>query len=229
MWVYIGTTELKNVYIGEYDFAKYQKVEYIQSSATNPWGDSSSGQYIDTWVTINKNIKIEIDGYFTVNTVQQRLFWGWYDSWSSWISFTVYINWSWYWARATSNWQWNWQSTSKWGVTDRRIATLYNSKFKLVQWNINSTLYDNTNTATISNSDTWTIPLLAYKDRTNNKINRHASAKLYSCKIWDNDVLVRDFVPCYRKSDNEIWLYDMTNKVFYSNAGTGTFTKWVDM
>ena len=25
--------------------------------------------------------------------------------------------------------------------------------------------------------------------------------KIYSCKIWENDVLVRDMVPCYRKSD----------------------------
>ena len=49
---------------------------------------------------------------------------------------------------------------------------------------------------------------------------------LYSCKIYDvSDVLVRDFVPCYRKADSVIGLYDLVNDVFYTNAGTGVFTK----
>jgi hypothetical protein len=43
--------------------------------------------------------------------------------------------------------------------------------------------------------------------------------------LYDNNVLVRDFIPCYRKSDNEIGLYDVVNGVFYANAGSGTFTK----
>lgn len=52
-----------------------------------------------------------------------------------------------------------------------------------------------------------------------------ASMKLYYYKMYDNDVLVRDYIPCYRNSDNEIGLYDLVNNVFYTNAGTGTFTK----
>ena len=51
------------------------------------------------------------------------------------------------------------------------------------------------------------------------------ACKLYSLKIYDNKVLVRDFVPCYRKADNKIGLYDLVNCVFYTNAGTGRFTK----
>ena len=50
-----------------------------------------------------------------------------------------------------------------------------------------------------------------------------AYAKLYYAKCYQNDVLVRDFVPCYRKSDNVAGLYDLVNDVFYTNAGTGTF------
>ena len=50
-------------------------------------------------------------------------------------------------------------------------------------------------------------------------------AKLYSCKIYDNNILVRDFIPCYRKADNEIGLYDTVNNQFYTNQGTGTFLK----
>lgn len=48
--------------------------------------------------------------------------------------------------------------------------------------------------------------------------------KLYSCKFWNNDILVRDFIPAKRKADNVYGLYDQLNDVFYENAGTGAFT-----
>ena len=48
-------------------------------------------------------------------------------------------------------------------------------------------------------------------------------AKIKDCKIWDNDTLVRNFIPAKRNSDNEIGLYDTVNDVFYTNAGTDTF------
>ena len=44
-------------------------------------------------------------------------------------------------------------------------------------------------------------------------------------KIWnENNTLVRNFIPCYRKSDNEVGMYDLVNGVFYTNSGTGSFT-----
>lgn len=52
---------------------------------------------------------------------------------------------------------------------------------------------------------------------------------VYYLKIWNNNTLVRDFVPCYRKSDNVIWLYDLVNSQFYTNSWTGTFSKWADV
>ena len=53
--------------------------------------------------------------------------------------------------------------------------------------------------------------------------------RLYYVKIWDNDTLVRDFIPSYRVSDGEIGLYDLVNDEFYSNKGTGTFIKGNDI
>lgn len=47
--------------------------------------------------------------------------------------------------------------------------------------------------------------------------------KLYSCKIYDNGTLIRDYIPC-QKPDGTIGLWDDVNSVFYGNAGTGTFT-----
>ena len=49
-------------------------------------------------------------------------------------------------------------------------------------------------------------------------------AKLYSCKIYDaSNVLVRDFVPCVRKSDSVAGLYDMVNMAFYVSNGADAF------
>jgi hypothetical protein len=49
--------------------------------------------------------------------------------------------------------------------------------------------------------------------------------RCYYFTIYDNNVLVRDFIPCYRKSDGEIGLFDIVEQKFYTNQGTGTFLK----
>lgn len=63
--------------------------------------------------------------------------------------------------------------------------------------------------------------------RTNQStVDLKSSFKLYRCKIVNKatNILVRDFIPCYRNSDNEIGLYDLVNDVFYENQGDGSFT-----
>ena len=49
----------------------------------------------------------------------------------------------------------------------------------------------------------------------------------HGCSIYDNGVVVRKFVPCFRNSDGAIGLYDLaatgSDKRFYANDGTGTF------
>lgn len=49
------------------------------------------------------------------------------------------------------------------------------------------------------------------------------SERLYSCQIYDNGTLVRDFVPCKNPS-NAVGLYELVNGQFYGNSGTGSFT-----
>jgi len=48
--------------------------------------------------------------------------------------------------------------------------------------------------------------------------------KLFSCKLSKNGEIVRDFIPCIRKSDNEVGLYDLIEGTFYTNQGTGSFS-----
>ena len=49
-----------------------------------------------------------------------------------------------------------------------------------------------------------------------------ASMRLYYCRIYQNNVLVRNFIPC--KNDSaEVGLYDLFEGKFYGNAGSGSF------
>ena len=49
-----------------------------------------------------------------------------------------------------------------------------------------------------------------------------AVGKLYSCQIYDNGTLIRDYVPA-KNSGEVVGLYDLVNDTFYQNAGTGVF------
>lgn len=44
----------------------------------------------------------------------------------------------------------------------------------------------------------------------------------YHKKADENEI---NLIPCYRKSDNEIGMYDTVSKTFYTNSGTDTFLK----
>ena len=52
---------------------------------------------------------------------------------------------------------------------------------------------------------------------------------VYTAKFYINGELVREFIPCYRKSDNEVGLYDIVGNQFYTNQGSGTFLKGADV
>ncbi len=69
-----------------------------------------------------------------------------------------------------------------------------------------------------------TIPIFARSDEFS-KISGYSDMRLFSYKLYSDDAMVRDYIPCYRKSDNEIGLFDLVNGEFYTNKGTGTFVK----
>jgi len=53
--------------------------------------------------------------------------------------------------------------------------------------------------------------------------------KLYGLTMTYEGEPLLELIPCYRKSDNVIGLYDMVGGTFYINNGTGTFTKGDDV
>ena len=54
-------------------------------------------------------------------------------------------------------------------------------------------------------------------------ISLQSKVKLYACKIYDNETLVRDYIPVLDANDVAC-LYDKLNHVYYRNKGTGAFT-----
>ena len=59
---------------------------------------------------------------------------------------------------------------------------------------------------------------------------RRYKGKLYSFTMDTADgTPLRNFVPCYRKADGVIGLYDTVTQQFFVNAGTGAFTKGADV
>lgn len=49
-------------------------------------------------------------------------------------------------------------------------------------------------------------------------------AQIYNFKIYQSDVLVRDFIPVLNKSDLSMGLWDRVNEEFCGNSGSGVFT-----
>ena len=45
----------------------------------------------------------------------------------------------------------------------------------------------------------------------------------YRLRFYKNNTLLRDMIPCYKKSDNTVGMYDLVNRKFYTNAGQGRF------
>lgn len=90
--------------------------------------------------------------------------------------------------------------------------------------NQNITIVDSinaTNTAKVQKTSYY--PLFLFACNTAGSATQRSVMKLYSCKIYDDGKLVRDFIPCSNTS-GMIGLWDDVNSAFYTNAGSGSFT-----
>ena len=196
---------------------EYQEVEYIQGSWT---------QYIDAWLAVKDWFKIICNTEFVSWGTYMCLWWYLWQSW--WIYYRLY-----WWVSNTGKWAYWFLGNYSDDLGSSSLNTKYKLELHIKSWNNYFKVNDTTMaswTQTFSTSLTGNIWILAwYADDTSWKWNKW-SAKMYDYKIRDNGwTLIRDFVPCYRKSDNVIWLYDLVNDQFYTNAWSWTFTKGNDV
>lgn len=182
----------------------YQKLQYIQSSGT---------QYVDTGFKPKNTTKITADFQVTTQPTSHLIIFGCRTSYNSSDQFVL-------------------------GYTGHKSPAVWRSDFGGTQASFPSTVgwasryaavFDSSvctlNTDSVNNTDatfTSTHNLFLLADNDNETAAGNISAKLYSCQIYDNGTLVRDYVPCKDQS-GVVGLYDLTGKQFYGNSGTGVF------
>lgn len=98
----------------------------------------------------------------------------------------------------------------------------YKTLFKNIS---DGTQHTYTNT-TIAELDGSAINLYLFRRRNNNSIY---SGKIFA--FWAKDSggnFIANYIPCYRKSDGVIGMYDTVSNAFFTSANSGTFTKGAD-
>lgn len=192
---------------------EYQEVEYIESD----WN-----AYINTWI-LSKNInEIEMD-------ISDIYMWSSYADQYSYIVFgTTASSWRFSSTYYTNSWaRFRYHKALTWGPHDDCNAPQ--------TWSVNHLVYTRTQFTVNWNvwTQAWTDPSWANADEYpvcfwycgNNSRSKY---KMYSLKIttstWE-----KTFVPCFRKADWAVWLFELSEGEFYANAWTWTFWMWRDI
>lgn len=185
----------------------YQKVEYIESTGS---------QYIDTDYIPNQSTRVVVD-FESTGSGLRALFGARYDTHTN--IFGIWID-----------------ERSIYPTFDNNLYrdnTVYICPRQRLIYDMNRNKFivsDRTVELDCSKEFDSGCPLTILTFNTkNNKDSRRAIGRLYSFLIWNNDILVRNLIPCYRKSDNEIGMYDLVDGVFYTNQGTDVFLKGADI
>lgn len=193
-------------------------VDYIESTGT---------QYIDTGFVATSNTTVEIDfqiiGSTTTDTWQP--FFGFRDYYySPKTGMTCYYNTS-----DKTKLAYAYSSDDIQGNISQEVTNRTKLKFDGtgVYENGNKVISTNTYTFTATN-DSNTMTIFAQKvntpaSATVSMNDRRQLMKLYSFKICENNVLVRDFKPC-KDGAGVYCLYDEVEKRYFYNQGTGSFS-----
>jgi len=188
----------------------YQNLEYIENNGN---------QFIDTGVIPNSNTSIDIV-YKALNYSTSQYILGARREGNGTIDYA--INGS--------------QSRSDWDIRFNGVATYTNSEALRNDHKYQSTVLMRNGGATwtltdLDESITKTIEInnITVNAITNlylfgyNSSNVHSNLRIYSCKIYDGQNLIRDFIPCCRESDNTVGMYDLINDIFYSSKSRNNF------
>ena len=177
----------------------YTELEYIQSSGT---------QYIDTGLKPNQDTRVVTKFDMIQTDTAWRKLWG-SGSGSYNLDFAL-------WNSGTTKLQ------SYYGTKTNNAVPITSMSLN-VDANKNIWKYSGETITFDKNNFTCAYSMYIFNvNKDDNSQYFPGMMKLYLFKIYDNDVLVRDFIPCKNPS-GVIGLYDLVNNQFYQNAGTGTF------
>ncbi|MGN1207950.1 MAG: hypothetical protein ACI4TI_00580, partial [Christensenellales bacterium] len=170
-------------------------------------------QHIITDYTPNQNTKIEIDIMPTTVATPMAFFCA-RDSMTT-NTFTMFLLSGVF--RADYN-------TKQNNITNATALTRYKISMQAGKVSINDDDYTIQSTSFTAGSP---LRLLAshqtYSGGNYASLGNFAQAKMYSCKIYESGVLVRDFIPVFNTTTNKAGLFDKVTKQFFGNVGTGDF------
>ena len=174
----------------------YKRLEYIQSTGT---------QYIDTLFKPNSNTKFVVDLQISNNMCHV------FGARTSYLKKALCLFWksNSAWAIQVGNTQFN---AGAFDETARHKVTMTATE-----------LYMDGNLQKSYSTDYFQCEQNAWlMSCYSSSASEYASGKLYSCQIYDNGTIIRDYIPA-KLSDGTVGLYDKLSGLLYINAGTGTF------
>lgn len=182
----------------------YQEVEWVKSS---------SGAYLYPGVTPKINPRIVTDVLPVVESNERRTMFGFNTNTTPRFNLVNYM-------LKSSN------------VTFRYGDSLSEHAVAALKQGTNWVHIDISNELIINGTIITTFSQADFSENTSPICLFRASgySGIYSFKtieIYDGAEKLRELVPCYRKSDTKIGLYDLITNTFY--AGQGTFTKGADV
>ena len=181
----------------------YQEVEYIESTGT---------QYIETGIASTQYITAHLDMQFTQHSSSSMIIIAWSTGAGRWFGKGGL----------------NTYSAGNDAVSDIDALTRKEIDVFFTQETTGFVIDGVTYSKAITSSKSDGYTLFAGRN-VSSGVAYYANAKLYKATIQENGETIRDFIPCYRKSDGEIGLYDIVTRTFFQNAGTGAFTKGADV
>lgn len=184
----------------------YNELEYIESSGT---------QYIDTEFKPNGTTKIVCDFQMVNQGTEQQGVFGSRPGASG--RFTVFTG------KSTGALQVDYNTSEILAESGNSISGLNLNNRNTIEVSNSLIINGNTIKTVSAVSFTSTYNLFLFANNNVGTAQLPGTLKLYSCQIYDNGLLVRDFIPC-KKANGTVGVLDNVNSVFYGNTGTGVFT-----
>ena len=179
----------------------YTPLEYIESTGS---------QYVDTKFVPNQDARVTVDFEAAANASGNVTFFGARQGTSS-STFAVWL------ASGVVN--------PQYGSVAYNTKTLTLDYVKRLTYDFNKNIFavggQTATFATAAFSAGATLCLLSV-NTAGTVDSRMSAGKLYSCQIYDNGTLIRDFIPVQRL-DGAVGLLDQVNIVFYPDAAGGNF------
>lgn len=194
--------KIKKAYIGIGGNVTYREVEYIQSSGT---------QYIDTGFVPNQDTRVVMDCEVT----------NFPENWAALFSTRSD-------SETTNAFAFYYKDAGnvydQYGSQNVNLANQTVTGRRIVDKNKNIATVDGTVINTFAyTAFTAQCSLCLFMDRMPTKAAKYFfSGKTYSCRIYDNGTLVRDYVPVINPNGTP-GMFDKITKQFHANKGTGNF------